>query len=459
MKLQNILLAAAVVPMALSLGSCGIYGKYHTPDDTALLQEYKAVRSQQPDSTQLGNLLWEDVFTDPMLADLINQALANNTSLRNAQSNVEIARAQHLGAKLSYLPSVALAPNGAGASYAGSSISWTYQIPAQANWEVDIFGKILNSKRGAAEALRQSQAYAQAVRSQIISAVATCYYGIASVERQLELYRTTSGLWAQTVEVMQNLKEAGRTNEAAVVQAKANYNNILAGITDLEVNLDDLNNTMSLLLNVMPQKWAVSPDATLALPVQLQEGVPMSVLASRPDVDAAERTLAAAFYATNSARAAFYPGLSFSVNGGFTNLLGGFIKNPGDWFYQLAGSLAAPLFSRGQNIARLKAAKQQQQQALNNFEYALLSAAAEVNNTMTIYQKAVEKSTYIRQQVENLEKAVEYTNDLMLYANGTYLEVITAQQSLLNSQMSELANDLARTRAIINMYQSMGGGR
>ena len=184
----------------------------------------------------------------------------------------------------------------------------------------------------------------------------------------------------------------------------------------------------------------------------------MAELAVRPDVAAAEQDLAAAYYATASARAAFYPGLTISVNGGFTNLLGSFVRNPGDWFYQLAGSLVAPLFSRGQNIARLQASKAQQKQALNNFEYAILS---EVNDALTVYEKSREKSALLVDQIANLEKSVEYTNDLMIYSTGStsYLEVLTAQQSLLNAQISQISTELARARSVISLYQALGGGR
>ncbi len=449
----------AIAPAVLSMSSCHIYKKYETPDQTALTAEYKQARESQLDSAAFGNLLWEDVFTDPMLADLINQALTNNTSIRNAQLNVQLAQAQLQGARLSYLPSLAITPNGAGTSYAGSDLSWTYSIPASVSWEVDIFGKILNTKRGAQASLYKSEAYAQAVRSQIIAGVANCYYAIATVKRQLELYNTTAELWSQSVQVMKDMKEAGRVTEAAVVQSTANYYSILGGITDLEVSLDQLNNTMSLLQNVMPQTWEISSDAVLTAPKMLIDGVPMSYLACRPDVAAAEQDLAVAYYATNQARSAFYPGVTISAQGGFTNLLGSFIKNPGDWFYQLAGSLVAPIFSRGQNIARLKATKIQQQQALNNFEYTLLSAAAEVQDAIVTYNKASQKAGYLKEQVSNLEKSVEYTNDLLLYSNGTYLEVLTAQQSLLSAQMSQLGNELTIAQSIISIYQSMGGGR
>ncbi len=451
-----------MVVLAASMSSCHIYKKYETPTSTALTKAYAEARQAEVDSAAFGNLLWEDVFTDPLLADLIERALQNNANLQNAMLNVDVARAQLRGARLSYLPSLALAPNGSGSSMAGSDLSWSYTLPAQLSWEVDIFGKLLNSNRGAKAALLQSEAYAQAARSQIISAVASTYYSIAAVRAQLDLSRTTSELWKETVQTMRDLKEGGRgVTEAAVVQSAANYYSILGSITDLESSLDKLNNTMSLLLDTLPQEWTVTNRVDLSVPEILRAGVPMVELACRPDVQAAEQSLAAAYYATNSARAAFYPGLTITANGGFTNLLGSMVKNPGEWFYNLAGSLVAPLFSRGQNIARLQASKAQQQQAMNNFEYSLMSAAAEVSDALTVYEKSKEKSGYLKEQVANLEKSVEYTRDLLIYSTGStsYLEVITAQQGLLQAQISQINTELARANAVINLYQALGGGR
>ena len=463
MKAIRIVRAAlAMVVLAASMSSCHIYKKYETPTSTALTKAYAEARQAEVDSAAFGNLLWEDVFTDPLLADLIERALQNNANLQNAMLNVDVARAQLRGARLSYLPSLALAPNGSGSSIAGSDLSWTYTLPAQLSWEVDIFGKLLNSNRGAKAALLQSEAYAQAARSQIISAVASTYYSIAAVRAQLDLSRTTSELWKETVQTMRDLKEGGRgVTEAAVVQSAANYYSILGSITDLESSLDKLNNTMSLLLDTLPQEWTVTNRVDLSVPEILRAGVPMVELACRPDVQAAEQSLAAAYYATNSARAAFYPGLTITANGGFTNLLGSMVKNPGEWFYNLAGSLVAPLFSRGQNIARLQASKAQQQQAMNNFEYSLMSAAAEVSDALTVYEQSKEKSGYLKEQVANLEKSVEYTRDLLIYSTGStsYLEVITAQQGLLQAQISQINTELARANAVINLYQALGGGR
>ncbi|MBR5332496.1 MAG: TolC family protein [Muribaculaceae bacterium] len=452
-----------IATMTLSiamLSSCGIYKKYETPQDgSALVAEYAKVKEEAVDTNAFGNLRWEEVFTDPVLVDLINKALENNVNLQNAKLNVDIAQAQLKGAKLSYLPSVALAPSGSYSSFAGSDFIGTYQIPLAVSWEIDIFGKLLNNKRSAEVTVEQTKAYNQAVRSQIIGGVANCYYAIATIQRQIELYNETARLWAESIEVMKNLKLDGRLNEAAIVQSTASYYNLLATITDLEVSLNDTNNTMSLLLNVLPQKWSISSQAVMTMPNIVRAGVPMAELAARPDVYASEMELAKAFYATNLARAAFYPNLTISANGGFTNSAGSVIVNPGDWFIQLAGQLTAPLFSRGKNIATLEASKAAQKQAMNNFEYSLLNASAEVSDAMMVCQKSDEKVNLLNKQIENLEKSVEYTQELLTLGTSTYLEVLTAQQNLLAAQMSQLACEHTKTQAIINLYQSLGGGR
>ncbi len=461
MKLNNIArIGLLTVVSATMLSSCHIYNKFDMPQDTALTHDYVQAKEAAVDSAAYGNLAWEQVFTDPLLHDYINRALANNINLENARLNVDIARANLLGAKLSYLPSVALTPNGAGASYAGSDMSWTYTIPMSVSWEIDVFGKILNTKRAADVAVRLQQDYLQAAHSQIITGVATCYYSIATLNQQLQLSRETADIWKENVQIMKDYKEAGRVTQAAVVQSQAQYYSILASITDIETALVQANNSMSLLLNEAPSTWAVTPGARLEVPQILRDGIEMRELAQRPDVRAAEEALAAAYYTTNSARAAFYPGISITAQGGFTNLLGSFIQNPGDWFFQLAGSLSAPIFSRGQNIARLKGAKIQQQQALNNFEHTLLSAASEVNNYCVAVEKNAEKSTMLAEQVKNLEEAVEDTKLLLAYDGATtYLEVLTAQSSLLNAQISQLSTELNREQALINLYQSLGGAR
>lgn len=461
MKNFSKLIVAGALSVSM-LSSCHIYKKFEMPQEDPVTAEYARVAAETPDSTAYGNLQWQQVFTDPLLQDFISRALANNVNLENARLNIDIARANLLGAKLSYLPSVALNPNGAGAKYnlPGSSMTWTYTIPMAASWEIDVFGKILNNKRAAEVNVELQSDYAQAVRSQIIGGVASCYYSIATIESQLELSRQTSEIWAKSVQTMRDFKETGRVTEAAVVQSEAQYYSILASITDLETALRQANNSMSLLLNEQPQTYAIPADARLDVPAILRDGIALREIAQRPDVRVAEKNLAAAYYNTNLARAAFYPGLTISAQGGFSNLLGSFIKNPGDWFIQLAGQLTAPLFARGQNIARLKGAKVQQEQSMNNFKYALLNAAAEIDNALVSLANNTTKAEMLAKQEESLQKAVDYTNLLMAHdQNTTYLEVLTAQSSLLQAQMGRLSTELNRQTDLITLYQALGGGR
>lgn len=447
--------------MAIAMSSCHIYQKYELPSEkNRFADDFRKATEMPVDSTSLEYIGWEKVFTDPILQGYIRQALANNTDLDDARRNVEIAQAQLKGAKLSYFPSLALNPNGGSASYGGSHMNWSYSIPLAANWEIDVFGKILNRKRGAKVSVEQMEDYEQAVRSQIICGVANAYYTLVLLKQQLDLTERTSVIWKDQVESMKAMKEAAYVNEAAVVQSAANYWSIMASIPDIRQNITTTSNSLSVLLGTYPQEWEVTSDLSFTLPVDVKKGIPMSYLAVRPDVRAAERGLAAAYYTTNSARAAFYPTLSISAQGGFTNLLGSMITNPGKWFIQLAGQLAAPIFSRGQNIATLEAAKARQQQAMNAFEKTVLNASADVSNALSKISNNTEKHKSLEQQIDNLEKSVEYTQELLtLDRNTTYLEVLTARSSLLNAQMSALACWHTQVAALISLYQSVGGGR
>lgn len=457
-------LVAGVVAIAIipALTGCHIYNKFdmakQTGDDP-LLQEYVKAADQTAAEGALGTLSWQTVYTDPVLQGYIQRALDNNIDLENARLNIDVAHANMQGARMSYLPSVAIAPNAAAASYDHAPFTKTYTIPLVLNWEFDAFGKILNSKRGAEATYAQSKDYEQAVRSQIIAGVANLYYAISSLKAQIELTRETSMVWKSNVETMREYKESGRTNEAGVAQSEANYYNICASLNDLEVSLNEAMNSFSLLLGEMPHAWDIEPGLALALPAAVSDGVPMVELANRPDVRAAERSLAVAYYATNSARAAFYPSISLSANLGFTNSMGGMVHNPAVWFTQLAASLTAPIFQRGQNIARLKATKAQQEQTLNTFRYTLMSAAADVHNAIDSYDRNTDKAEWLGRQVKAWQRSVEATTELFKYTDTTtYLELLTAQSGLLSAQMGAISCDLARTQAVISLYQSLGGG-
>ncbi len=454
MKKEIILFTVA----ALTLSSCGIYTKYkpaaEVPED--LYGEEVAVSGS---TDNLGNLGWREVFTDPHLRVLIEQGLQSNTDLRSAQWRVEEAEATLMSARLSFLPSFALAPQGTVSSFDGGKATQTYSVPVTASWELDIFGRMRNAKQQAKALLEQSHDYRQAVRTQLVSSIANVYYTLLMLDEQLAISERTQQSWKETVDATRALMDAGLANEAAVSQMEATYYSISTSILDLKEQINQTENSLSLLLAESPRSVERGKLEGQTLPDHLAVGIPVQMLANRPDVRSAEHSLESAFYATNQARSAFYPSIVLSGSAGWTNSAGSMIVNPGKFLATAIGSLTQPLFDRGANIARLKIAKAQQEEAKLSFRQALLNAGSEVNDALVKYQTARNKAGLFEKQVASLEKAYESTSLTMQYGNTTYLEVLTAQQSLLNAQLTQVANRFTEIQGVINLYQALGGGR
>ena len=448
--------------LATTLNSCHIYKKYERPDmdvqglfrDTVSVTDTLAA-----DSLNIGDLPWTDIFTDPILQDLIRQGLENNSDLRTAMLQVESAQASFRAAQLAFLPSLNLTPQGGVSSFDGSKGTWTYNVPVSASWEIDIFGRVLNSKRNAKAALMQSRAYQQAVRTQLIATIANGYYTLLMLDKQLAITEETALLWQQSVETMKSMKEAGMTNEAAVAQSEANCYAIEASIPALKQQIRETENTLSTLLYQAPQTIKRGSFDEQTLPEILHVGVPVQMLANRPDVQSAELSLAAAYYSANIARSALYPNLVISGSAGWTNSAGSAIVNPGKILLSAAASLVQPLFNHGSNIANLKAAKAQQEIAAINFQQTILNAGKEVSDALYEFQANKEILSQRTRQVEALQRAVESTESLMKLGTSTYLEVLTAQQSLLSAQLSEVSDSYQCMVAVVSLYHALGGGR
>ena len=454
MKKEIILFTVA----ALTLSSCGIYTKYkpaaEVPED--LYGEEVAVSGS---TDNLGNLGWREVFTDPHLRVLIEQGLQSNPDLRSAQWRVEEAEATLMSARLAFLPSFALAPQGTVSSFDGGKATQTYSVPVTASWELDIFGRMRNAKQQAKALLEQSHDYRQAVRTQLVSSIANVYYTLLMLDEQLAISERTQRSWKETVDATRALMDAGLANEAAVSQMEATYYSISTSILDLKEQINQTENSLSLLLAESPRSVERGKLEGQTLPDHLAVGIPVQMLANRPDVRSAEHSLESAFYATNQARSAFYPSIVLSGSAGWTNSAGSMIVNPGKFLATAIGSLTQPLFDRGANIARLKIAKAQQEEAKLSFRQALLNAGSEVNDALVKYQTARNKAGLFEKQVASLEKAYESTSLTMQYGNTTYLEVLTAQQSLLNAQLTQVANRFTEIEGVINLYQALRGGR
>lgn len=428
---------------------------------TGNLRPHNLFREETPvtDTTSIGNLDWRELFTDPQLQALIEKGLENNTDLRTAHLRVQEAEAALMTSRLAYLPALNLTPQGTISSFDGSKAAKSYQLAASASWEIDIFGRLTNAKRSAQAALEQTKSYKQAVRTQLIATIANSYYTLLLLDKQLVISERTASLWKENVQAMQALKKAGLANEAAVSQSEANSLSVEASLLTLRQQINEMENSLSNLLGEVPQRVERGNLDRQEFPETLSAGVPLALLSNRPDVRQAEYSLAQAFYTTNGARSAFYPNINLSGVAGWTNSGGGIIANPGGLLLQAIGSLTQPLFNKGANIAQLKIAKAQQEEASLAFQQSILNAGSEVNNALTQWQTARGRITLADRQIVSLQKAVKSTQLLMDHGNITYLEVLTAQQSLLQAELSQAADRFDEIQGVINLYHALGGGQ
>ena len=446
-----------IICLAAAMTGCGIYKPYSRPESIETDGLYGT--AETADSTTIGDITWQEMFSDPQLQALIAQALENNTDLQSAQWRVKEAEATLKSARLAYLPSFNFAPQGSISSFDNANTTKTYSIPVTASWQLAIFGGITNAKRKAKALYLQSREYEQAVKTQLIASVANLYYTLLMLDSQYEVTGETARKWEETVRTMRAMKDAGMTNEAGVAQYEGSYYAIEASLHDLEYSIREAENSLCSVLGLAPQEITRGSLDNQQLPQELAVGVPVQMLSNRPDVRSAEYSLMQSFYATNAARSALYPSITLSGSAGSTNNAGIKEMNPGKLLLSAAGSLLQPIFNAGANRANLKIAKAQQEEAKLSFRQTLLNAGAEVNNALTQCQSARAKTDLRAKQIEALTRAVESTELLMEHSSTTYLEVLTAQQSLLSAQLSQITDRFDEIQGIVNLYQALGGGR
>ena len=388
---------------------------------------------------------------------MIEKGLERNTDLRVAHTRVKAAEAVLMNARLSYLPSVVLAPDGSISGTEGAKAIKTYNLAASASWEIDLFGKVTNAKREALAALEGSRAYRQAVETQLIATIANSYYMLLMLDRQLIISEQTLITWKETEHSIEALKRAGKSNDAAVLQAKANRLALEASVVSIRKSIRETENGLSALLADTSHDIMRGALQKQQFPDTLSAGLPVQLLANRPDVRQAEWNLAQAYYATNAARSAFYPSLTLSGSTGWTNNVGGVVVNPGSWLFSAVGSLMQPLFNKGTNIANLRQAKARQEEALLLFQQYLLDAGKEVNNALTRWQSARIRMDYVNQQIMTLQEAVRKTELLMQHTSTNYLEVLTARQRLLEAELTQAQDKFEEIQGVIDLYHAVGG--
>ncbi|WP_304961511.1 TolC family protein [uncultured Duncaniella sp.] len=433
------------------LSGCGLYSGYERP-----AIGYDAEHMCLPDSvcSPLAAMSWRELFTDEYLSAWIDSGLNSNTDLRIAALKVDEARATLSASRLAFLPSVSLSADGS----VGSGSADRFSIGPSASWEIDAFGKQRNLKMGAEASWFASQAYRQAVQSQLVATIAEGYYTLLMLDEQLSISERTLTTWDENIRVLQALKRAGRTNEAAVLQARANRMRVESSTLTLRNQIAEQENAIRSLL--------LDPDADMArgslreqsFPESLSAGIPIDLLSNRPDVREAEYRLQKSFYDINVARAAFYPSITLSGNAGWTTSSGS-VGNPSSWIANALGSVVVPIFNRGTNKANLDIARARYEENLLDFQQKLLDAGMEVNNALIAWQTANGRLALDRKQIVALKGAVHNTRLLMRNTTTNYLEVLTAQQRLLEAELSEASDRFDVIRSVISLYHALGGGR
>lgn len=399
---------------------------------------------------------WRQVFTEPQLVSLIETALEGNADLRTANLNVVQAEAQLKAARLAFLPSLTVGAEGQLSKTKGQPTQKTYNIPVSMQWEVDLAGRLRGEKRAAVATYWSTAETERAVRLQLIATVATHYYTLAMMDEQLAVTRENISNAKQTVEVMQTLKEVGIQNEAAVSAARATWLNVAAQEKTLLQQIQTTENAIRVLVGKQLESIGRTGFGNAGVSMNDSATYQLATLANRPDVKAAEYALKVQTAQVDVARAAFYPQLTISASLGWTNLVGE-VVNPGQILLSAIGSLVQPLFNKGQNRANLRIAKAQQEQALVTFNQALLVAGTELNDALTACRLSSERLALRQQEVAAAERAYEVSKEVMQNSSTTYLEVLTAQQSLLQSRLTLTTDRFDLIQGRINLFKALGG--
>ena len=444
------ILIPIILFLIVTTNSCNLYRHYERPDISFVDSLYNKIPMANSYES-IARMTWRELFADTLLQDCIELGLQNNTNLEIARLKVEQAEATLQTSRLAFFPSVSFS---AQTNVGSNSNGLGYNLTPSASWEIDAFGRILNTKKGSQAALGATEAYQQAVQTQLIATIANSYYTLLMLDEQLDISKRTLKTWDENIRTLSALKRAGKTNEAAVLQAKANKVNVEASILTLEKQIIEQENSLSALLGIVPQEFERGTLESQVFPDTLLTGLPLSSLINRPDVRQAEYKLVEAFYATNVARSYFYPTITLSGSAGWSGVIG----DPGDWIFNAVGSLMQPIFNQGKNKARLKISESQRQEALLNFKQTLLDAGTEANNALVSWQTARKRLDSDKIQIMYLKSAVFNTQLLMKNGQATYIEVLTAQKNLLQAELTETNDKYIEIQSVISLYHALGGG-
>lgn len=449
---------------SMGLTSCQVTNRYKSPEvnTDSLFRDRPST-----DTVTIADMTWCEYFKDPVLQELIEEGLQNNFDLQIAVTRIQQAEANLGMAKAAYFPDVSLvgqaehsrSSNGVDGKDVLGYHSTTYTLGVSTSWELDVWGKLNRQSKAKYAQFLNSHAYHNLIKTSLVANIATSYYSLLALDEQLKITEETVILLEESTTTMQALMEAGMLNGASVEQSKSLLYSTRVTIPDLESQIRQMENSISTLLGRKPGHVVRATISDQMIVSRLAYGVPAQLLAKRPDVQQAELGFRSAFELTHAARAAFYPSITLTSGmiGYGANSLSNFFK-PENIFASIIGGLTQPIFAKKQLTGNLKIAKAQQQEALLTFEKTVLSAGEEVSNILYNYESSISKNEIRESQISSLNKAVDFTQELLKAGEANYTEVLTAEQNLLQAQLGQVSDKLEQLQCSVDLYKALGGG-
>lgn len=463
-NLKYIILTAVLI----GLQSCFAVKEYQRLDNEVVSEQNFRTDRISKDSLSSASLSWREIFTDDKLTGYIQKALENNLDIRIALKNIDAAEAYLKQGKAAYFPTLAVTGS---FSYANPSLNGSqgislnertninqYELSTGLSWEADIWGKIRSNKRATAAGYMQTVSAHQAIKSELVAAVASSYYQLVSLDEQKRIIQETIGLQQESVETMKLLKTAGNLTEVAVKQSEAQLLNIQSLLLDTDNQIKLVENSFCILLGENPHSVERNKLENQNLKTELKTGIPVELLSNRPDVMAAEYGLINAFELTNAARSNFYPSLRLNANGGLQALEFNDLFSANSLFASLIGSLTQPLLNGRQIKTQYEVSKARQEQALLNYRKTILIAGREVSDALYTFDTNEKKASMKQQEYEAYNQATTYSEELLKYGMANYLDVLMARANALNARLSVVNANLGKLDSIVQLYKAIGGG-
>ena len=420
------------------------------------------------DSLSMANLSWKEIFTDAVLQKHIAKALENNLDIRIALQNIASAEAYLKQSKAAYQPTISVGPD---YSFNTSSLNTQFgqivgerryinqfDITANLGWELDLWGKLKGQEKAQYAAYLSSVAAHQNVKSNLVASIATAYYQLLTFDEQKKIFSNTIEIRKKNLETTKALKDAGIVSEVAVQQSEALVYNAEASLVTLDVQIQMLENTISLLMGEPSHEIERTSLSTQNFALNTDLGYPSALLANRPDVKQAEFNLINAFELTNAAKAQFYPSLRITGSTGVQSVDIDKLFSANSVFANVLVGLAQPILNKRQIRTNYEVSLANQERAYLNFRKTILNAGNEVSDALKMYNAQDQFIAFKKKELSAYDKSVEFSQELVNYGMANYLEVLNANVNKLNAEINIANAQYTKLQAGVELYRALGGG-